>query len=82
MKSSASAPGASPPSAASAVRDTGFQAARFRPCPAIKDGAVRMALQRRGFRRDPAMSEPVHLPHVDTWVYDLDNTLYPSARRS
>ena len=24
------------------------------------------------------MSEPVHLPHVDTWVFDLDNTLYPA----
>ncbi len=25
------------------------------------------------------MTDPVHLPHVDTWVYDLDNTLYPSS---
>lgn len=24
------------------------------------------------------MSEPVHLPHLDTWVFDLDNTLYPA----
>lgn len=24
------------------------------------------------------MGDPVHLPHVDTWVFDLDNTLYPA----
>ena len=33
-----------------------------------------------GFRRDDgkiAMKSPRAFSHVDTWVFDLDNTLYP-----
>jgi hypothetical protein len=41
------------------------------PCPDLDK------LDKPAPRPTPAPCQPKHFAHVETWVFDLDNTLYP-----